>query len=157
MDAFEKQLSGLMLRSYNSLEKLELQMLRVSKSINLSMSELRLLQAVAAHGEDEGANISELSEALEISLPSVTAAVNKLVTKGYVHKEKSPGDGRVVRVVLTREGRRAERVQRYYHRRMVRELATELSDAEREAIIKGVTKLEDFLNRHLERYKKEPD
>ena len=156
MDGFERQLNDIFMNTYASLEKLERALLAASKITDLSISEVHMLEAVAECAETtgkSGASISELGDFLEISLPSVTAAVNKLMGKGYVRKEKAAADGRVVLVTLTRPGRRAERAHRYFHRRMVREVAAELNAEERAALIKGVGTLEAFLERNIKAYK----
>ncbi len=155
MDAFEKQLSSVMMNTYHALGKLERALLAASRVTDLSISEVHMLEAVAAiaaENETGGASISELSDWLEVSLPSITAAVNKLVQKGYVQKKKGILDGRVVRVSLTRPGRRAERAHQYFHRKMVRAVTSELSEDEKRAIIKGVGKMEAFLERNIDYY-----
>ena len=162
MDEFENSLNTLILRTYRSLEKLEEELLRKSTDFDLSMSEVHMLEAVLEEGSDEtgggrigeeGATISELSEYLEISLPSVTQSVTKLASKGFVRKQKSEADGRVVLVKLTREGRRAARAHQYFHRRMVRAVACELTDEDKRALLRGVGKLDDFLQRNIQYYK----
>ncbi len=157
MDAFEKQLSRVMLNTYRALEKLERVLVAASRATNLTIGEVHLLEAVAevsSESEAGGASISELGEYMEISLPSVTAAVNKLVAKGYVCKKKAAGDGRVVLVSLSRTGRRAERAHQYFHRKLVRAVTAELSEDEKRAIIKGVGKMEAFLERNIDEYAK---
>lgn len=153
MDSFERNLNNLLVKVYRSLEKLEEGMLKASKNLNLSISEIHMLEAVQVAAGENGASISDISEQLDISLPSVTLAVNKLVKKGYVTKNKCTGDGRVVRVTLTREGRRAERAHAYFHRQMVRAVSAEMTENERETLLKGVAKLDDFLDRNIQKYK----
>lgn len=50
--------------------------------------------------------VSELAERLKITRASVTTGVNKLISMGYVHKEPSNEDRRVVYVRLTENGKR---------------------------------------------------
>lgn len=152
MEALEISLNELLVKVYRSMEKLEEVMLRASKDFPLSISEVHMLEAVAAAGGDGDATISGISEYLDIRLPSVTAGVNKMVAKGYLTKEKCGNDARVVRVSLTRQGRRAERAHRYFHRGMVRSVMAELSDEEKTVLVKGVGKLSSFLDRNIEKY-----
>ncbi|NLW78432.1 MAG: MarR family transcriptional regulator [Ruminococcaceae bacterium] len=153
MDAFEKNLNTLLVRVYDAMDKLEEAMLRASSSIPLSISEIHALEAVVEAGSGEVATISELSEYLDVRLPSVTNVVNKLERKGYVERMKCGNDGRVVRVSLTREGRRAERAHRYFHRTMVRSVTQELSEEEQQALLKGIGKLDAFLEKNIRKYK----
>lgn len=152
MDDFEIQLNDLLVGVYRTVEKLEELMLRASKSIPLSISEIHLLDAVANAGQDKASTISEISDYLDIRLPSATAGVNKLAQKGYVEKVKCGNDGRVVRVSLTRQGKRAESAHKYFHRNMVRAVTKELSETERAALLKGLGKLDTFLDCNIKKY-----
>lgn len=60
-----------------------------------------------ALGQADGQSQRALSRALNISAPSVTEFVTKLVAKGYVRREKSPTDKRVTLVYLTEAGRKS--------------------------------------------------
>ncbi len=153
---FEDSLNELLSSAYRSIERLESQMLRTSKSFSLSISEMHLLEAVAAFEERRGASISEISERLDISLPSVTLGVNKLMRKGYLTKRRSQNDKRVVRVYMTRLGRRAARAHRYFHRTMARSLGKDMSESEKKALLDGISKIEVFLNKKIRIYEEMP-
>lgn len=152
MTNFEKTLDSLLVTSFRSMGKLEEKMLAASRNIPLSFSEVYTLEAVAAGGKAGEATISEISEYLDIRLPSATASVNKLVAKGMVVKEKAENDGRVVHVGLTRAGRRALAVHRLFHRNMMRAMADGMDSAERGALMKGIEKLKIFLDVSMEEY-----
>ncbi len=157
MDVFEQQLSRVFLNSYHALGKLERTLAQSGKLSRLSAAELYLLEAVAAVSADtgaEGASVSELSDYMEISLPSVTAAVNKLQAKGYVKKSKVAKDARIVLVCFTRAGRRAERARQYFHRSLIRAVAGGLSQDEKRVLLKCVGKLELFLEHNIDYYSK---
>lgn len=151
MGSFEDSLSSLLENLYRELNELEEKMLTASK-LNLSISEIHMLEAVQNAGGGEGATISELSEYLAISLPSVTLSVNKLVKKAYVTRQRCREDGRVVRVALTKTGRKAERAHRYFHRSMVREIASGMNENEKLALVHGIEKLDGFLKKNIEKY-----
>jgi DNA-binding MarR family transcriptional regulator len=109
---------------------------------------MHLLETVGKNNNN-GKTISDLAQAHNVTLPSMTIAVNKLVRKEYVVKEKSPHDGRVVYVRLTQKGLRIDRIHQYFHRRMVDEVAKEMSAHEKEVLIHGMEKLNAFFNRKL--------
>ena len=151
MDSFETRLNDLLVRAHRSLEIIEGQMLREGSGLNLTISEIHLLEAVGPPAKDKpGTTVSEVSEALGISLPSVTLAVNKLVAKGYLTKQRSGTDGRVVYLRLTRSGQKAEHAHRYFHRRMVRAIAAGLSAEEKQSLMKGIENLNAFFDARIE-------
>ncbi|MDL2295067.1 MarR family transcriptional regulator [Ruminococcaceae bacterium OttesenSCG-928-D13] len=151
MQTFENSMETLIVGIYRDLELLEERMLNASK-LNMGIAEIHTLSAVQAEGGEDGATISVLAEHMGITMPSVTAMVNKLEAKGCVQRFKSPSDGRIVQVRLTEKGRRAEVAHRYFHRTLVRAVAAELSEAEKDALMSGVTKLDRFLKDNINKY-----
>ena len=151
MPDFERSMNTLVSKVYRDVEMLENQMLSAS-SLNLRIGEIHMLEALQQDGRDGMATIGELSEIFSISPPSVTTTVNKLEAKGFVKRCRCDSDGRVVEVHLTQKGSKAERAHRYFHRTMVRKIAAELSEAEKDALVKGVTKLDLFLQDSLKKY-----
>lgn len=67
----------------------------------LTVHQIDYLEAVAALGSP---TISEIASLMEFSKPSVTDAVKKLEKMGFVIKERSNKDRRVVHVKLTEKG-----------------------------------------------------
>lgn len=132
---------------YHNILRVEEQAIKRSK-LNLSINEMHLIEAVGK-GKEQGRTVSEIADDLEITLPSVTVAINKLMKKGYLEKARCDRDGRVVFVHLTRQGRRIDRFHRYYHYKMVQEVSKDLSDTERDALYRGVLKLNRFFNQSL--------
>ena len=156
MSLFEKELNDLLVQTYRSIGVMEEQMVCSSKHMNLTISEIHLLEAVGDVGEGEdGLTISEISERMGISLPSVTAAINKLVKKGYVEKTRSQVDGRVVHVTLTKDGHKANTAHRYFHIRMVRSITPGLTEEEQSTMLKGIQKLNLFFNHKILRNEEE--
>jgi DNA-binding MarR family transcriptional regulator len=69
----------------------------------ISAQESQLLLSV---GTREALKMSEIAEALQLTLSSVTALVDKLEAKAFVTRQRSLEDRRIVRVSLTAEGRK---------------------------------------------------
>lgn len=143
MDEFSSHLNELLVDTFRNILKVEEEMLRGSETLNLSISEMHLIESVGKF-KDEGRTISSIAEDLGITLPSVTVAINKLRTKGYVEKLRGETDNRTVIVKLTKSGRRVDAVHRYFHENMVRNVTREMTDDEKQALVKGVIKLNTF-------------
>lgn len=143
MDAFASALNDLLVNTFHSILKLEEQSLRRLNGTRLSLNELHLLEVVAK-GRDAGRSITDIARELDITLPSVTTAVNKLEKKGFVSKRRSEDDKRLVMVELSQEGRRAEASHRFFHRHMVHSATEGMSKEERSALLKGLEKLHAF-------------
>lgn len=144
MDAFSAELNDLLVTTFRSILKLEeLALTRIARGI--SLSEMHMLEVVAG-GKSAGRSISDIAAELGITLPSVTMAVNKLEKKGFVVKQKSAEDKRVVIVRLSAEGRRAEVAHRFFHRHMVHDVTRGLTDREEATLLKGLRKLRSFFD-----------
>ncbi len=148
MKPFEEQLNEVIVDTYRSILRVEENILKRSDQTDLSISEIHMLEAVGK-GKDRRRTISELAEVLNITLPSVTVAINKLMKKGYVEKVRGEEDGRIVYVSLTRQGRRIDAAHRYFHESMVRSIIRDMTEPELQALYKGVMKLDTFLKEQL--------
>ena len=148
MKPFEEQLNEVIVDTYRSILRVEENILKRSDQTDLSISEIHMLEAVGK-GKDRRRTISELAEVLNITLPSVTVAINKLMKKGYVEKVRGEEDGRIVYVSLTRQGRRIDSAHRYFHDSMVRSIIRDMTESEMQALYKGVMKLDTFLKEQL--------
>lgn len=146
-------LNDLLVEAYSSILKIEEQNIAKATSLNLSISEIHLIEAIEKNTQQDnkGKTISELSEIMKITLPSVTLAINKLVKKGYVTKTRSEEDGRVIFVKLTDRSKKVARVHRHFHRRMVEAVIKDLTDEEFKAMVSGLVKLNKFLNEKIQR------
>ncbi len=154
MTGYEQQLNDLLMRAYRQLGVIEQISLRQSRGFNLTISEIHLLEVIGPpRSNPAGKTISELSEYLGISLPSVTAGINKLVGKGYLVKEKGSADGRQVFVKMTHLGVKAEQSHRFFHRTMVRAIIRGMNEEERKAVLDGFIKLNAYFNESIEKGK----
>lgn len=147
-DAFSLHMNEVLVETFRAILKVEEQMVQSNENLNLSISEIHLLEAVGKHG-GEGRTISELAQELDITLSSVTIAVNKLEKKGYVCKARGTQDGRTVFAALTQRGEKVNHIHQAFHRKMVRNITEGLSEREKDALLQGIVKLNDFFHNKL--------
>lgn len=152
MNSFELHLNDLLVRAYRSLEIIEEASLKKTRNLDLTIGEIHLLETVGPPAKDKtGKTVSEISDSLGITVPSGTLAINKLVKKGYLEKQKSDTDGRVVYVRLTRAGQKAEHAHRFFHRSMVRTISEDMSESEKEVLLKAMSKMNGFFEENIQR------
>ena len=145
MDAFEQTFNDFLVNVFNSILKSEEALVRRGGAADISISELHLLDA-AARCPPPRNTVSDLAAVLDITTPSVTVAVNKLVKKGCLAKEKGEGDGRAVHIALTPEGERIDALHTEFHLRMVRSAAAHLTEEEKTALLSGIRKLSVYFD-----------
>ena len=149
VDQFQRTLNALLTEVYHYIIRIEEQTLRQSGKLQLSINEMHIIDCVGK-GASEGLTIRELAEDLDITSPSVTVAVQKLESKGYVEKVACKRDGRAVRVLLTRAGKRVNGYHGYYHRMMTKALAEGMDEAEQQALLSAVKKLIAYFAESIE-------
>jgi DNA-binding MarR family transcriptional regulator len=149
MDEFSQELNRLLVSTYRDVGKLEEGMLHSVSGMEVSIGEFHLLEAIGEN-KDRGVLLCELAQRMELTPPTVTVAVNKLMHKGYVQKTKSTSDKRSVIVTLTRLGRKINAAHRYFHEQMVRSIEKLLSTEEREGMLRGMRSLSAFFRTTLD-------
>ena len=92
----------------------------------LSLTQMHYLEVMNSL---QNPNITELASALQLTKPTVTVALDKLIEKEYLIKVQSDADRRTSHLHLTEKGRSINNMHEYAHRRFA-ELMTENLDAD---------------------------
>lgn len=138
----------IVIEGYRNLLKAEAALLRRTEGLNINTGEMNIIGAV---GRGDAPTISEIGESLNISPPSVTDGVNRMVRKGLAVKERDKNDARIVRVRLTKAGERLYEYQKYYLRSTLREIAEVFNEDELLLLRKAVVRINDVFGRILEK------
>ncbi|MGC9318435.1 MAG: MarR family winged helix-turn-helix transcriptional regulator [Armatimonadota bacterium] len=99
--------------------------------LELTLGQLECLHAISRL---EAPSMSALSRELGLPASSVTGIVDRLVEAGKVRRERDSDDRRVVRVVLTAQGRRDRDRHRRLRRKRLGRLLAALDDEELKAL-----------------------
>ena len=149
MDNRLQELNTLFVDTFDAIMRVEEQSLRHVGGGKLSISEFHTLECIG-EGEDNRRAVGEIAEALNVTVPTVTVCVNKLVKKGYVTKTRSENDARVAIIELTREGRKMNRLHRYFHEQMLYAIGEEFSEEEMDYLLRCIRKLNAFFEEKSE-------
>jgi DNA-binding MarR family transcriptional regulator len=146
MLGFQKILNDMLVEVYHNIVRVEEEFLQKNNRINLTIREMHLIECVGLDSEN-GKTVSEIAAYLKVRRPSVTVAVGKLEKKGYLCKNGCHTDGRVVRVTLTREGRKIYLYHKRYHMSMIHEIENEFDASEQDTLIRVIAKLNKFFEK----------
>lgn len=144
VDEFSIKLNDFLTGAFNSILKLEEEVIKHANDIPLSVSELHLIEAIGRCKSPKN-TVSDISAALRITMSSVTIAVNKLVKKGFAVKDRGTKDGRSVHITLTEQGRKMDEYHTFFHEQMVEHISSGLSEKDKSALMTGLEKLAEFL------------
>ena len=145
MDARHEELNTLFVDTFDAILRVEEKSLKHVGGGKISIAEFHTLECIG-RGEDCRRAVGEIAEALGVTVPTVTVCVGKLVKKGYVTKTRSERDARVTIVELTPEGKKMNRLHRFFHEQMVLSISHEFSDEELDCLLRCIRKLNEFFD-----------
>ena len=120
-------INDILVNLFNEILKKEEAAIITEEFKDISNNDMHVIEAV---GLGEGNNMSAIAKKLNITVGSLTTAMNSLVNKKYVVRQRSELDRRVVNVKLTKKGERAYRHHQEFHRQMTEAVIKELSEEE---------------------------
>ncbi|GAA0745517.1 MarR family winged helix-turn-helix transcriptional regulator [Clostridium oceanicum] len=150
-------LNELLVVTFNDILTIEQQALQQGIFKDLSVTEIHTIEAIGMYTPR---TMTEVSMDLDITIGTLSTAINHLVRKGYVERQKCLEDRRIVQVKLTKKGKLAYRVHEKFHSDMVKATIEGLTEEETKVLIRSLDKLNSFFKQkyHLKNVmKKEKD
>lgn len=106
-------------------------------------------QIMLALGRTDGMTPSELAETLDVRPPTITKAIGRLQTEGFVSRSESLTDGRVNHVFLTERGRETLQAVEKAVRKVERRMLGELDKSDKKLLLSLLEQLGDNIaDRH---------
>ena len=102
------------------------------------------MHVIEAIGTGAPKNMSSIARELSVTVGTLTIAMNSLVKKGYVVRERGQEDRRVVYISLSDRGRKAFEHHARFHREMIESLTSDLSEDEMQTLVKALMKLNQW-------------
>lgn len=93
----------------------------------LTLTQMHYLETI---NQLQNPNLTELALELNLTKPTVTVAVDKLIEKEYVYKVKSDEDRRSMHLHLTEKGKLLNQMHDYAHKLLAERMITTLDDNE---------------------------
>lgn len=140
MNKNEDIVNNVLVNLFNGILFTEEKNLKQKLGNTLSMKDIHILSAIDKCKTD--ATAGNVAKNLYITLGTLTTAIDKLVDKGYVIRQKGAQDRRKIYLVLTDEGRRVNLVHENFHKGMAEEVLKELTANEQEILIETLKKIE---------------
>jgi DNA-binding MarR family transcriptional regulator len=136
------EINKILVEIYDDVTHIEEYSIKKGAFKDLSITEIHTIEAVGMYGSR---TMSEIASKLDITMGTLTTAIDKLIKKGYVERSRSEIDRRIVNVSLTNKGKLAYRIHEKFHLDMVKEIMNDFSDEEEEILLTALQKL----NKHL--------
>ena len=137
-------LNEVLVSLFRDVNDIEQKAIITSEFSDITNNDMHIIAAIGL-GEKK---MSDIAAELNITVGSLTIAMNALVKKGYAQRERSEKDRRVVFIHLTVKGRKAFHHHAEYHRQMTDAVVSALSDNEVGVLAKALEKLSVFFRQY---------
>lgn len=137
-------LNDVLVNLFRDIMELEGQAIITQEYQDITNNDMHVIEAI---GVGEPKNMSTIAKLLSVTVGTLTIAMNSLVKKGYVIRERGKEDRRVVYISLSEKGLRAYRHHEEFHRQMIEAVLENLTEDETESLVKALAKLERWFRR----------
>lgn len=143
-------LNSVLVSLFNDIMHIEEKAIITKEYEDISNNDMHIIDAI---GIAEPQMVSEVARKMSVTQGTVNVAMNALERKGYINRNRSEEDRRVVLVSLTERGVKAYHHHRDFHKKMMRAIVRDLNDEEKQALHHCLVHLEEFF-RGIEEEKK---
>lgn len=145
MNSMEKTtsrtLNELLVKLFNNVMDMEEKAIITEEYKDITNNDMHIIEAI---GIEEPHRMSDIAKRLDVTMGTLTTNMNSLEDKGYIIRERSTTDKRVVLVVLTPKGRKAFYHHRDFHKKMIKAIVSDLDEEEMKVMIKCLLNLNKF-------------
>ena len=138
----KRSINELLVSLFNHVMDLEAKAVITEEYSDITNNDMHIIEAI---GVEEPRNMSEIAHRLSVTVSTLTTNMNGLERKGYIRRERSEEDKRVVHVLLTEKGRKAFYHHRDFHKKMIKAIVKDLSEDELKILYRCLVNLNDFL------------
>lgn len=135
-------INELLVNLFNHVMDMEGKAVITSQFQDITNNDMHIIEAI---GVEEPRNMSVIAHKMAVTVSTLTTNMNGLERKGYIRRERSQEDKRVVYVLLTDKGRKAFYHHRDFHKKMIKAIVKDLSEEEMEILYRCLQNLNHFL------------
>ena len=136
-------LHDILVKLFQEILDIESKALITSEFKDISVNDMHIIEAI---GEREPKNMSSVAKIMSVTVGTLTIAINSLVKKGYVHRERSEEDRRVVLISLTENGKKANAHHMKFHDGIIQAVLKDLNEEQQEVLVKALMNLRTFFD-----------
>jgi len=134
-------LNSILVNLFNDILNIEEKALITEEFKGISVTDMHIIEAI---GVMEQRTMSKIAKSLNVTMGTLTIGVNGLVKKGYVERNRSQIDRRIVYASLTVKGKAAYVHHMRFHKDMINSVINDITEEEAEILTKTLKKLEDY-------------
>lgn len=144
MDTADASIIQYLENIYDAFRRLEAKSL-AKQRLNLSITEWHIIDKIAPKTKRR---VGDLAEAMGVTMASITVAVKKMESKGYLTRERALEDRRGVLVALTRRGKAAFQIHKQFHKHILSTMLEGLDENQATGLTIALKKLQQCLDNY---------
>lgn len=134
----EQTLNRLLVQFFKYIMEIEEKKLITEEFADITYNDMHVIEAI---GLDEPRKMTEIAKAMSVTTGTLTKAMNSLEKKGYVQRQRSEQDKRVVHITLTGRGMQAFRHHEKFHQDMIAFILCNISSQESRVLRRALERL----------------
>ncbi len=134
-------LNEILVRLFRDILDLEQRAIVTPEFQDLTNNDMHVIEAI---GMGEPKNMSSIARELSVTVGTLTIAMNSLVKKGYVVRNRGREDRRVVYISLSERGKAVYEHHARFHREMIDSMLNYLEEDEIKVLIKALNGLNSW-------------
>ena len=138
-------INDILVNLFNEIWDIEEKALITDQFKDISVNDMHIMEAI---GIEKPKNMSSVARMVDVTVETLTIAINNLVKKGYVLRVRSEEDRRVVLVSLSEKGKAAYEHHRQFHQKMVGAVLEDLNQEETLVLTNALKKLSSFFRQY---------
>lgn len=139
----DQVLNELLVKLFKDIMEIEEKWLITREFKDISVNDMHIIEAV---GVEEPKSISMVAKLLDVTTGTLSKAIDSLVRKLYICRERSREDKRVVYISLTDKGEKAYYHHENFHRKMIDHTKEGLDEQEAKVLVCSLAKLNDYFH-----------
>lgn len=146
MDKAYEALNNLLVTLFNNILTYETEALIVDEFQDISLNDMHIIEII---GVGKNKNMSTIAKQLEVTVGTLTFAINNLVKKKYVKRSRSIKDKRVVLISLTKgKGERAYKHHKTFHDQMIQDIMKRLDEEKLEVLVEALDSIQEYFTKY---------
>lgn len=129
--------------TFNSILRIEERSLDNRLTEGLTITEIHTIIAIGMYEQNP---MNVVAARLCVTMATLNAAIRKLVDKGFVFRTRDESDRRKVMLALTKKGRLVYRAHSAFHKQMVNEALSGLTEEEERILTDALVRVKAFFD-----------
>ncbi len=138
-------LNTLLVTLFRNIMNIEQDALISGEFTDITMNDMHVIEAIEC-GDPKPSSV--VAKKLSVTMGTLTKSIDRLTRTGYVLRERSDEDKRLVLLSLTEKGEKAYAHHRKFHEEMIQSAMAQFDQQEAGILIQSLQGLVDYFNSH---------